>query len=402
MLQILYLAQDLADPAVRRRTLTLVSGGASVTLAGFRRGANPLAAVHGVEPIELGTTADGRFAQRLGAVAGACVSLKNRLRNVRKPDVIIARNLEMLAVAKRAVALFGGEVPIVYECLDIHRLMLRKDLVGRALRAAEAQLGRNARWLITSSPAFIEHYFRPLSGIDAPPVLLENKVLDIDGASEGPAPPAEPPLPGAPWKIGWFGALRCRKSLALLADFSRRMEGRFEVVLRGRPAYSEFEDFDGFVRGEPFIRFEGAYRNPEDLADIYGDVHFTWAIDFFEEGQNSAWLLPNRLYEGCRHGRVPIAMKGTETARFLSVRGIGLVLEEPDADSLAALLGPMTPESYAEAAGRINRCSAGTWVFDRGDCEALVRRLTALAHETPCSIPSAAITEPRHNEGGLL
>jgi succinoglycan biosynthesis protein ExoL len=322
MLQILYLAQDLADPAVRRRILALRAGGANVTLAGFRRGANPLATIEGVAPIELGKTADGRFLQRIGAVAGACLSLKHRLRYVRKPDVIIARNLEMLAVARRTEALFGGAVPIVYECLDIHRLMLRDDIVGRALRAVETNLGRDARLLITSSPAFIEHYFRPLSGLEAPPMLLENKVLEI-GTAEEPANPAVAyPAPGAPWKIGWFGALRCRKSLALLAEFSRKMEGRFEVVLRGRPAHSEFEDFEGFVRKEPFIRFGGAYRNPEDLAEIYGDVHFTWAIDFFEEGQNSAWLLPNRLYEGCRYGRVPIALKGTETARFLSVRGI--------------------------------------------------------------------------------
>ncbi|PDT49772.1 glycosyl transferase family 1 [Sinorhizobium fredii] len=403
MLQILYLAQDLADPAVRRRTLTLVAGGANVTLAGFRRGGNPLAAVVGVEAIELGTTADGRFAQRLGAVATACLSLKSRLGQIRKPDLIIARNLEMLAVAKRAVTLFGGDVPMVYECLDIHRLMLRKDLVGRSLRAAEARLGRDARSLITSSPAFIEHYFRPLSGIEAPPMLLENKVLEIDASTLPADAPARYPPPGAPWKIGWFGALRCRKSLSLLAEFSRRMEGRFEVILRGRPAYSEFKDFDGFVQNEPFMRFGGAYRNPEDLAAIYGDVHFTWAIDFFEEGQNSSWLLPNRLYEGCRQARIPIAMKGTETARFLAVRGIGLVLEEADADSLAALLGSMTPDLFAEAADRIGRCHPATWVFDRSDCETLVRRLATLTHDAPQTIiPAAALAEARHNESGLL
>ncbi|MDK1374652.1 MULTISPECIES: glycosyl transferase family 1 [unclassified Sinorhizobium] len=402
MLQILYLAQDLADPAVRRRILTLVAGGANVTLAGFRRDANALAVMHGIEPIELGVTADGRFAQRIGAVAAACLSLKTKLAHVGKPDLIIARNLEMLAVAKRAVTLFGGQVPIVYECLDIHRLLLRKDVVGRALRATEARLGRDARWLITSSPAFIEHYFRPLSGLDAPALLLENKVLEIDGPADRIADSAQCPVPGPPWKIGWFGALRCAKSLALLAEFSRKMEGRFEIVLRGRPAYSEFEDFDAFVRNEPFMRFDGAYRNPEDLADIYGGVHFTWAIDFFEEGQNSAWLLPNRLYEGCRYGRVPIAMKGTETARFLSVRGIGLVLEEAEPESLATLIGSMTPDRYIEAANGVAQCNPGTWVFDRADCEALVRRLAALAVETPQTMPTPAVPEPRHNEGGLL
>ena len=98
----------------------------------------------------------------------------------------------------------------------------------------------------------------------------------------------------------WFGALRCTKSLELLAAFTRATQGRFEVVLRGRPARVEFDDFDGFVQAEPHMRFEGAYRNPGDLPSIYGEVHFSWAIDFFEEGMNSNWLLPNRLYEGGR------------------------------------------------------------------------------------------------------
>ncbi len=401
MLQILYLAQDLADPAVRRRTLTLVAGGARVTLAGFRRGDNPLAAIDGVEPIELGTTADGRFAQRIGAVARACLSLQRQLGHVRKPDVIIARNLEMLAVARRAVAFFGGTVPIVYECLDIHRLMLRKDIVGRMLRAAESQLGKNARLLITSSPAFIEHYFRPLSGIGAPPMLLENKVLEIDGTVERrTASPAECPPPGAPWKIGWFGALRCRRSLALLAEFSRRTEGRFEIVLRGRPAYSEFDDFDGFVRNEPFMRFEGAYRNPEDLAEIYGEVHFTWAIDFFEEGQ----ILPGC----CRTGFMRLPPRpnsdrheGTETVASCpcgasASRSRGSRPREPRHNSR-----PADAKTLCDAAERISRCNPGSWVFDRADCETLVRQLAGSRSSARRPFGSRD-GRSSHNEGGFL
>ncbi len=141
MLKILYLAQDLADPAVRRRVLMLKAGGARVTLAGFRRGANALAAIEGIDPIELGTTRDGRFVQRITAIAKACLSLPAKLRAVDRPDVIIARNLDMLAIANKAVGMFVGAVPVVYECLDIHRLLLRGDMAGRALRSSEAYLG---------------------------------------------------------------------------------------------------------------------------------------------------------------------------------------------------------------------------------------------------------------------
>jgi succinoglycan biosynthesis protein ExoL len=380
MLHVLYLVHDLSDPAVRRRVIMLQAGGAKVTLAGFRRTVHPeTAAIDGLSPIDLGPTKDGRFAQRLVAIAKAALSLRARLKGIPKPDIIIGRNLEMLALAKRAKTLLSADIPVVYECLDIHRLLLGQNKISKAMRGAERALGRGAALLVTSSPAFVRDYFQRLGQIDAPVMLLHNKVLEL---ADGPAEKRSQEIAascGEPWTIGWFGALRCRKSLKLLAEFTRRTEGRYEVVLRGRPAYSEFPDFDAFVDAEPHIRFEGVYRNPEDLARIYGEVHFSWAIDFFEEGLNSSWLLPNRLYEGCRHGVVPIAMRQTETGRFLADRHIGLLLDEASVSALASLLTDMDTVRYAAARQKILAEDRGTWVCDLRDCRALVDRLKALA-----------------------
>ena len=268
MLHVLYLVHDLADPAVRRRVLMLLTGGATVTLAGFRRDDNPLAGIEGIQPIELGRTRDRRFLQRTLAVLRATFRLRRMVAGLkRQPDVIIARNLEMLTLAERAAGLMARRPPIAYEALDIHRLLLRRDPLGALLRAVERRLGRNARLLITSSPAFLRAYFARFAQISAPVELVENKVLAL--TEEAPLPVEGSRRAGPPWVIGWFGALRCRRSLALLAAFSRAMGGRFRIVLRGRPAHGEFEDFDGLVAREPFIEFLGPYRNPEDLAAIY-------------------------------------------------------------------------------------------------------------------------------------
>ncbi|WP_274631341.1 glycosyltransferase [Arvimicrobium flavum] len=379
-LHVLYLVHDLSDPAVRRRVIMLQAGGAKVTLAGFRRSMHPATAqIDGLSPIDLGPTQDGRFAQRLLAIAKASLSLRAKLKGIAKPDVIIGRNLEMLALAKRARTLLSADIPVAYECLDIHRLLLGQNKVSRAMRGAERALGRDAALLMTSSPAFVRDYFQRLGQIDAPVMLLQNKVLDLSDSSADPRSQAIEASSHKPWTIGWFGALRCRKSLHLLAAFTRQMEGRYEVVLRGRPAYSEFPDFDAFVGSEPHLRFEGSYRNPEDLARIYGEVHFAWAIDFFEEGLNSSWLLPNRLYEGCRYGVVPIAMRQTETGRFLAARQMGILLDEASAWTLGARLGEMNAGSYAAARQKILAEDRGTWVSGLRDCRALVDRLKALA-----------------------
>jgi succinoglycan biosynthesis protein ExoL len=378
MLQILYLVHDLSDPAVRRRMLMLREGGATAIVAGFRRTAEPVAEVAGTTPVDLGRTRDGRFAQRLAAVASATASLGPKLAGMRKPDLIIARNLEMLALAVRAKAVLGADTPIVYECLDIHRLLLRDDLLGKAMRGAERYLASRATLLITSSPAFIRHYFRPRGQVNAPIELVENKFFEPAFHAERGERQIEIPA-GPPWRIGWFGALRCSRSLELLSDLSQRAGGGFEIVLRGRPALSEFPDFHAAVDAQPFVSFLGPYRNPEDMDAVYGDVHFAWLIDFFEDGLNSKWLLPNRLYEGCRFGAVPIALAGTETAAFLAARGIGLILPEPSVEALERLLGKLTPDTFHALRAQVLAHDRSTFAADGRDCRSLVKRLAGVA-----------------------
>ncbi|MEI9407191.1 glycosyl transferase family 1 [Mesorhizobium salmacidum] len=377
MLHVLYLVHDVSDPAVRRRITMLRTGGAQVTLAGFRRTATPVADIEGLRPVDLGATRDGRFAQRLAAVAKTAVSIGSKLKGMPKPDIIIARNLEMLALARRTRSAFGAAVPIVYECLDIHRLVLRDDVLGKALRATERHLARDVKLLVTSSPAFIANYFKPFRQVAAPVELVENKYFEAAAVLPGEREAVEGPC-APPWRIGWFGALRCRRSLELLAGFTRRMEGRFEIVLRGRPALSEFPDFHAFVDAEPYLSFRGPYRNPEDMAAIYQDVHFSWAIDFFEEGQNSEWLLPNRLYEGCRFGAVPISMDNTETGRFLRQRDIGVLLPQATPEALETALGRMEQHRFGRLKARVLAHNPRMWSYDRGDCSALVEKLRRL------------------------
>jgi succinoglycan biosynthesis protein ExoL len=374
-LNVLYLVHNLADAAVWRRVEMLRRGGAAVEVAGFRRADSFIASGDDGTAIELGQTFDAKFAQRLMAIAAALPAIRRSIRPRAAVDVIIARNLEMLMLANRLAPALPGAPAVVYECLDIHRLLLRQDMVGGAMRQAERMLARRCALLLTSSPAFVREYFGEINPLGVPALLIENKVLD--GGGERGANPALAMKDG-PIRIGWFGALRCSTSLRRLADFTRAASGRFEVVLRGKPALSEFDDFHGFVAAEPFMRFEGPYRNPEDLAQIYSEVQFAWAIDYFEAGQNSKWLLPNRVYEGCLHGAIPIALKGTETARFLGEHGIGMRLEDTDVTTMMASLGALSEAQIAALARGVAEHDPRSFVLDDTECAALVTRLGGL------------------------
>ncbi len=385
MPRILYLVHNLSDPAVARRVAMFRAGGAEVEIAGFRRGDAPKPNLPLDTIVELDITHDGRMLHRLAATARAAARARGWSQSLGRPDVIVARNLEMLGVANRLLGRWDKAPALVYECLDIHRLMLRQDRIGGVMRAVEQRLMRHVDVLITSSPAFLRNHFDKLGAL--PAVLVENKVFAPDLGEVG----RNPALGGEsnPMRIGWFGALRCRKSLAALDALSRHFSGKLDVTLRGRPALTEFDDFHGSVSRSPHLQYGGPFSYPQDLAPLYSGVHFTWAIDFFEEGLNSNWLLPNRLYEGCLNGAIPIALAGTETAAFIERLGIGIVVPDISQQTLVALFEGMTAERIRDLAGAVAAQDHTTFRCDTEECAALVTRLSGARSIQP-ALESAA------------
>ena len=371
-MRVAYFVHDLCDPAVARRVAMLQAGGAEVVAFGFRRAEQAPAEVAGARAVDLGRTYDGRLGQRLGRTAIAAATVERWRGQLVRADVIVARTLEMLAIAEAARVGCRLNARLAYECLDVHRLMLEPGPKGQAMRFVERQLMRRANLLMVSSPAFLSAYFEPVQGlgrdIDLPSLLIENRVLDLDGRPPvRMAPPA-----GPPWRIGWLGAIRCQKSLDALCDLAARRPDLVEVRIAGRPAYTEFRDFDAQVARSRGVSFTGPYA-ASDLPQLYGGVHFCWAIDFMEEGGNSAFLLPNRLYEGSRHGAVPIALNAVETGRYLAERGFGLPLA--DLGELEGVLEGLTAQDYARLRRQVESQPDAALAAGRAECRALVRAL---------------------------
>jgi succinoglycan biosynthesis protein ExoL len=370
--KIAYFVHDLTDPAFHRRVQMLAAGGAIVTPIGFRRSEKAPSSIHGAAAVDLGRTTDGRLTRRILSVAGALAKTESIAAHVQGSDVILARNLEMLVLGARARRLHASGATLVYESLDIHKLLLGRHPVGSVLRFVESALWRDVDLVLTSSPAFVRNYFLPRR-FPGPIRIEENKVLVLDDPVIGHPPFRE--ASGPPWRIGWFGMIRCRRSLEILSSLARAFDGAVEIIIRGRPSEFAFPDFKAALNGLRNVHYLGPYRNPDDLAQIYGDVHFSWAIDYYEKGLNSAWLLPCRMYEGSLYGSVPIAEKGVETSSWLLQRHAGVVLDEPIERRLAEFFGNLNQATYAKLANRVVALSRDDLVIDRAACRALVENL---------------------------
>jgi hypothetical protein len=352
--RLVYVVYNVDDPAVHRRIRTVRRGGFDdIVVVGFRRGAEPLGEIEGAPVVDLGRNADGELARRAVALAMTRLRLRWGAR-LGGAAVVMARSLEALVLAEAFRRRFAPGARLVYESLDVHRAQIGAGPAARALRGVEGRLLRRCQLLVTSSPTFVDEYFSTL-GTSLPPVLIqENKVL---AAELDPGVVARlhedrssfRPPDGPPWRIGWFGQMRCDASLDLLAGLCRAFPGQFEVVIRGQPIAALAGRLVATAAATPGMEFLGAYDRSTDLAAIHADVHFCWAFDRYNSGSNSDWALLTRLYEAGLFGCVLLAQAGVATGEWLAARGVGVLLEEPHDASLHAWARGLVPDSYETA-----------------------------------------------------
>lgn len=335
MTHIAFFGHDCADAAIQRRVKAFVDDGLSVTGFMKRRGD---AIAPNWDNVDLGKTFDGAYAQRVQSIfSGAKIAAQNA-DQLKCADVIYARNLDMLATAFLAKRKLNLKTPVIYECLDVHRLMTRPDPVGFMFRRIEGSLLARSKALVVSSPGFLRNYFEPRHKGAYTPALLENRLVAGGAYGARPTKADTPSTTGGPLRIGWIGILRCARSLDLLLDIAARFGDQVELKLHGKPALTEIPDFHEKIKGVPNVAFHGAYKAPEDLANIYSKLDVVWAGDFMEAGFNSVWLLPNRVYEGGYYAVPPIAPTGTETAQWIKDRSSGFTIPEDLQQTLPVLV----------------------------------------------------------------
>ena len=330
------------------------------------------------ENIHLGTTYNRRYLQRLGAFAkcvGVLWSHRERLGNC---GIIYVVNTDNAVLALLGRFFAGRRVPLVLELADIQPAMTGSGRVSKILRAIERTVLKRSALLVTTSPGFVRNYFEPVQGYTGETFLLENKVYP--GSRLPPSIPdhSGPVANGRPWVIGCFGALRCRRSLEIMHALALKMGDKVRFILRGYPAGTIADDFEKLLGNLPNVRFLGPYAYPDDLAEMYAGIDFNWAFDMSDPNGNSAWLLPNRIYEGGCFGVPVIGAKDTETGRWIGQHELGRTFAEPLEETLAEFFQSLSPADWQSMKSRCAARPRGEFTGET-DYEKLEAALTRLS-----------------------
>jgi succinoglycan biosynthesis protein ExoL len=261
--------------------------------------------------------------------------------------------LDMALLALFAKLWFGLEATFVYEVEDVQAVFFKKTYLGAFFRWVERWVLSRTQLLVVMSPGFLRGYFMPVQRFAGASFVLENKIQLAH-------PIARPTAAAYRWRnirdrwiIGWFGTLRCERSMAILSAIAERLGDRVEIKTRGFPTETGLAHYMKFISPHPNWGYEGEYKIPDDLEEMYGCVHFTWCLDFLDIGGNSELLLACRMYQGGYYGSVPLVVRGSEMDRFLTTHAIGHAFEDPFAENISAFLEQLTWAQYEDERERI-------------------------------------------------
>lgn len=328
-------SNDLEDARFHKRLQTFVDAGFSVRWIAYDRGRNRGAASPLLLRLPgrvLGKTRDRRYLQRSYSMVVGVAKLVTCSFVASSDLIIYCINLDNLLVAALSTSIRQSKARIVYEVADIQPSLRRGGLIGQTLRALERWGLRRTDLLVYTSETFVSQFLGKIQGYCGPAVLLENKIHPppaVTSVFRQRTPDADGHI-----VIGFFGQLKCRRSLELIRDLATAFPKKISFRLCGYPNHVVRDVFDHISKVASNVAYLGPYRYPFDLAEIYSSVDLCWGFDFCDSDGNSKWCLANRLYEAGYY-EVPILVEDdTAGADYVRRLGSGWCFKEPIEESL--------------------------------------------------------------------
>jgi len=213
---------------------------------------------------------------------------------------------------------------------DIREVLVSAGLVAQVIQVLDSAVVRAADGLVVTSSRFVEDYYQGVRGITPRRVLvLENKIdyatwRALEDQIQEVRSSRTPGTPQDVFTIGYFGILRCPFTWRVLSSWAAADPEHRRVLVRGHlgegaPSAEE-------MAVAPGVTYGGAYRWPQELPDLYGQVDMVCAAAPVRTDHldNKAWARANRFYESCWFQKPLLVSKGGGDEPDVMEFGIGM------------------------------------------------------------------------------
>ena len=354
--KVAYFAGDATNPTVRLRIGSLMKQGVDVVGFTFRRNKFHTDFVPFWDNVPLGETQDRNYLARFLPILRAIMLIWPHRAKLRSSDVLYARMFDAAFIAMMLKWLLRLDAKLVYEIEDVQAVFFKKTFVGSIFRFLERRVLSASHLVVVCSPGFVEGYLAPTQRYKGKTFTLENRI-QLDEIPDRNAPPSPKARQWENikdrWVIGWFGTLRCLKSMQILSDIAERLGDKVLIYTRGYPTESGLDAYMEIVERHDNWIYEGPYTMPDDLEELYGRVHFVWCVDLLDENGNSELLLTCRMYHGGYFGTVPIYTTQSQMNRHLTPHQIGHAVTAPYVDDVCELIEQMDWDRYVSERERV-------------------------------------------------
>jgi succinoglycan biosynthesis protein ExoL len=304
------------------------------------------------------------FFRRLRLAARGVLLVRRAMKRLPQDAVAFPVSLDCLLVVLLARALSGRFFRIVYEAHDVHEDLLRPSRVRPLLRWIHRRALKGIDLLIVPSQGSIDQFYRPIADYHGRYALVHNRLSPAEFAGR-----TLPPGFSGTWIVGFFGGLKCRRTLDLACAVAARLGDRVRFLVAGSNHLGA-DALNSALSAHANVVYLGPYRTQQDIADLYAKVHFGWAFHF-DPPEPAHWALFARLFESGAYGRPLLAAAGGATGEFVTEHGIGKSCVEPLEDELVALLEQLQPSQYSALTQRIDALDLSLLVGDSQLAEAL-------------------------------
>lgn len=346
-MKILFLLPVPSQPRYHKRIRGLQAEGCETVAMYFSRryfkgDALPCEAYH------LGEVGHKSYFKRIHSLIRSIPLVRKMLR---QHDVIYAFGLDMALLGK--LTGIGMNKKLVYEVGDIRPVQLARGLKGRVTRRLDRWIAREASDVVVTAKGYFKEYYLETLKLSRTDFHLIENHLDLS--------PEKRPFP-QPYRgnrsiaIGYFGLIRCVKSLEVLKALTNMANGKMKVFIYG---YGLHINIEQEVRLENNIIYYGEYQSPRDLPEMYSRVDLIWGCYTFPESQyelNWKWARTNRFYESCYFRKPMIALSGSDEAKEVASLGMGVSVDLSNPRSAAKQLCrsiPLHLQQWQEAAMKV-------------------------------------------------